>query len=179
MLTTAMQTSLDLFGTSPVTFPVSVRIAPMPDPNEPRFAALTAAGLLNQGPQTTTLDMFRNRQVSAEFALTDKGRALWKPPNALGPGSPAGFCAGHLHIDEVASFTDPVVQGGSKISMVNLTMHTDYDSWTTAPDIQKAFRSELNQASPTPASMPMVLMNDGWTVATAPVQAPGSNPFPD
>jgi hypothetical protein len=45
---------------------------------------------------------------------------------------------------------------------------TVYDAWTQAPDVQEAFRNELSHASPAPLTLPMVLVNDGWTISTAP-----------
>lgn len=177
-LLTPVRTSMDLFGRS-TTFPMNLQSAPVVDPDTPRFVALTAAGLLHQGPQQTTLNAFRQVEASKAYTLTDKGQSLWKAANSMGPGSPAGFCAGHLQVDEVDSFTDPVVQGGTKVSTVNFRLHTTYDAWTQASDIQAAFRDEMNHAAPAPASMPMVLMNDGWTVSTAPAEtAPGLNPLP-
>jgi hypothetical protein len=67
----------------------------------------------------------------------------------------------------VTKLHPPITQGGTKVSTVNFRIHTAYDSWTQAPDIQAAFSAELSHVAPVPASMPMVLLNGGWTVSTA------------
>jgi len=167
-LLTPTRLTVNLLGQSPTTFPIIIQTAPMANPDTPRLVALAASGLLHQGAEQTTVNMFRQVEVSKPYTLTDKGKALWKPSNAMGQGSPAGFCAGHMQVDDVDSFTDPVVQGGMKVSTVSFRAHTVYDAWTQAPDVQEAFRNELSHTAPAPLTLLMVLMSDGWTISTAP-----------
>ena len=175
---TPIENSMDFIGRS-TALPATLQVFPKVDAEMPRFVALTSAGLLHEGPEHTTLNAIGRVEASKTYTLTDKGKPLWKASNSMGPGSPAGFCSGHLQVDDVNSFSDPVVQGGTKVSTVNFQIHAVYDGWTQAADIQAAFQDELNHAAPAPASLPMVLMNDGWTVATAaPETSSALDPLP-
>ena len=155
-------------------FPASLGIAPFTDGNLPRYQALAAAGLLKRGPETTTAAPFSapTRQVS--FDLTDKGKALFQTIGAMGPGSPPGFCAGHLRVVSVDSFTQPATLGGQLVSQVTATLKPEFDPWTRAPELQPAFQADLGQTAPAPLALPLVLRNDGWAVATSLPAAGGS-----
>ena len=161
MLTPA---AMSQFGGSTQPFPVKVTIAPVTDADAPRYEALAKAGLLTQGPVTTSMGMFNQMTKTVPFDLTDKGKAMWRAPNSVAPGSPGGFCGGQVHVVSVDRFSEPVAAGGQQVSQVTFTMRDTYDDWTKAPFIQKAFPTELSHAGPVSLSLPMVLMNDGWAL---------------
>ena len=162
-----------LLASAPPTFPVNINLGPMRDADAPRYEALADAGLLKTGPETRSVNMFGQATTAVSFNFTDKGRSLWKAPNALGPGSPGGFCAGTIHVVSVSGFTAPVDEAGQRVSQVTFTMQATYDDWTTAPAVQSAFREETSRTGPNQMALPLVLMNDGWKVATGLSGLPG------
>lgn len=101
------------------------------------------------------------------YAPSEKGKPLYRDVEAIGPGSPPGFCAGHIEVISVDSFSEPVASNGQLVSQVNISAMTQYDDWTHTPSVQKAFAREVSHDKPAPFSLPMVLMNDGWAVSVA------------
>ena len=98
------------------------------------------------------------------FDLTARGHALYKPPGALGSGSPGGFCARHLRVASVDQFTSAVVEGGRRVSQVTFTAQADVDDWTKQPAVAAAFHQELQRTQPFQQILPMVQTSDGWAI---------------
>lgn len=121
-----------------------------------KLKPLVDAGLLTRTPIAMT--------NAIRFDLTSKGRDLYKPAGASGPFSPSGFCAGHVHLVSIDSFTNPADENGRRVSQVNFTVRPEFDEWTKAPAIQAALLRGLSRSNSESVTLPMVLMNDGWTV---------------
>ena len=98
------------------------------------------------------------------FDLTARGHALYKPPGALGSGSPGGFCAGHLRVVSVDQFTSPVVAGGRRVSQVTFTAQADVDDWTRQPAVVAAFHQEPQRTQPFQQIPPMVQTSNGRAI---------------
>ncbi len=156
-----------LVGSGPMSFPVDVTIALVAEVAAPCYAAFAAAGLLKRGTEKTTQGLFGQATKAVSDDLTDKGRPLWKAPNSLGPGSPGGFCAGHIRVVAVDRFIDPGVANNAKVSRVTFTARAEYDAWTKTPAVQAAFRAKLRHTQPVSQTLPLVMMNDGWAAATS------------
>ena len=148
-------------------FPATVReFTPVDYGDGPRYEALTQAGLLIRAPLPS--DTYPAPVQSFVFDLTDKGRALYKPAGALGPGSPGGFCAGYIRVVSVDQFTNPVVQGGQRVSQVTFTARADGDTWVRQREVAAAFQRELQRTQPFQQIVPMVQTSDGWEIALNP-----------
>lgn len=139
---------------------------------DPQLDALTQAGLVARTDVVPAPTYLSPRAQNVTYDLTNKGRALYKPPGALYkspnpvlPDSPAGFCAGHIRVVSVDQFTNPVVQGGERVSLVTFTARADIDDWAKQPAIAKAFHDQLHQGQHS-RQLPVVQTSDGWAVET-------------
>jgi hypothetical protein len=156
-----------------ITFPARVkgdgfgRPAVLED-NNGGLRALVGAGMLSSKSEVETHLAFGTAQTTQTivFDLTDKGRSLYKPANAIIQGSPPGLCAGPMELVSVDRFTEPADPNGERISQVTFTVQFHYDGWAKNPAIQKAFQDQFHPA-PFQATFPMVLTNDGWAISTA------------
>lgn len=128
------------------------------------FDALAKAGLLTSEDTQVTEQFFGNKiRPAKKFSLTDAGKA------ALVSASHDEFCAGHYHVDEVVSFTEPANGGGTIVSRVNYTFSpADVASWAKDPSVQARYRSLAGQLSDHQDGIAeAVLQNDGWVVNRA------------
>lgn len=131
-------------------FPATVReFTPVDYGDSPRYEALAQVGLLKRTPVSS--QMYPTPVQSFVFDLTAKGRTLYKPTGAFGPGSPGGFCAGRLRVISVDQFTNPVVQAGQRVSQVTFTelgpTSTTGPGSSPSKRLSKGSFSELSRSS--------------------------------
>ena len=71
-----------------------------------------------------------------------------------------------MRLVSVERFTEPADQAGRRVSRVTFSARAEYDDWTKTPPMPVAVRDEVSHTDLVTQTFPMVLTNEGWTVAT-------------
>lgn len=150
--------------TQAIAFPYQMTGSPGAEGIFPKLVAFVHSRVIEMKTVPTSRPSEPANYLDFTYDLTEAGRALYRAPNALGPGSPPGLCAGHIRVVSIDRFTEPADQVGRRVSQVTFTGEPQYDDWTKDIAIQETFTEQLSKTQPLSQTLPLVLMNDGWSL---------------
>jgi hypothetical protein len=110
--------------------------------NAVQMPVLEKMGLVasSKGMATRTQDKVEETVAVTRYALTDAGKAFYLQREAAGDDAHRhDLCAGHLSLDKLVRWSDPVEQGDHQELTVAYTYHFTGPKWSLDPEVQKVF----------------------------------------